>query len=69
MLPHMNCANMDCNELFIACPPCKSKWNGCCCESCTTAPRLLRPAKLEGGRRAALRLLATLAAQGRQLAC
>lgn len=24
-LPHINCANMDCNELFIACPACKTK--------------------------------------------
>ncbi len=48
-LPHVNCANMDCNELFIACAACKSKWSGCCCEACTQAPRLLRPAKLEGG--------------------
>lgn len=22
-LPHMNCANVDCNKLFIACPTCK----------------------------------------------
>jgi hypothetical protein len=24
-LPHVNCANIDCNELFIACPACKTK--------------------------------------------
>lgn len=23
VLPHMNCANIDCNKLFIACPACK----------------------------------------------
>ncbi|KAG2497051.1 hypothetical protein HYH03_005050 [Edaphochlamys debaryana] len=48
-LPHVNCANIDCNELFIACKACKSRLHGCCCEACTTAPRLLRPAKVEGG--------------------
>eukprot|EP00798_Chlamydomonas_sp_ICE-L_P006427 gene6427-3055_t len=48
-LPHMNCANMDCNELFIACAGCKSRFRGCCCEECMSAPRLLRPVKLDGG--------------------
>ena len=22
-LPHLNCANIDCNKLFLACPACK----------------------------------------------
>jgi predicted sulfurtransferase len=48
-LPHVNCANIDCNELFIACSSCKARLRGCCCEACTNAPRLLRPAKLDGG--------------------
>jgi predicted sulfurtransferase len=48
-LPHMNCANIDCNELFVACDSCKTKNSGCCCEECTRAPRLLRSAKTEGG--------------------
>ncbi|PNW83046.1 hypothetical protein CHLRE_06g304600v5 [Chlamydomonas reinhardtii] len=48
-LPHVNCANIDCNELFIACAPCKAKLQGCCCAECMTAPRLLRPAKVDGG--------------------
>lgn len=48
-LPHVNCANMDCNELFIACSNCKQQLQGCCCSECTTAPRLLRPIQLEGG--------------------
>lgn len=48
-LPHVNCANVDCNDLFIACDACKSRLSGCCCESCMAAPRLLRPVKLEGG--------------------
>jgi UPF0176 protein len=29
-----NCANMDCNELFIACPPCWQQHKGCCAEPC-----------------------------------
>lgn len=41
-LPHMNCANIDCNELFVACESCKTKNSGCCCVECTSAPRLLR---------------------------
>jgi len=48
-LPHVNCANIDCNELFIACASCKSRLAGCCCEACMQAPRLLRPAKTDGG--------------------
>lgn len=48
-LPHVNCANVDCNELFVACPDCAAKWQGCCCESCMAAPRLLRPVKIGGG--------------------
>lgn len=48
-LPHINCANMDCNELFLACAACKTKFHGCCCEGCQSAPRLLRPIKLSGG--------------------
>ncbi len=48
-LPHVNCANVDCNELFIACAACKARFSGCCCEACMAAPRLLRPAKVEGG--------------------
>ncbi len=37
---YYNCANMDCNELFLACPECAKKLKGCCCESCTEAPRI-----------------------------
>ncbi|KAF6265177.1 hypothetical protein COO60DRAFT_1119106 [Scenedesmus sp. NREL 46B-D3] len=48
-LPHVNCANIDCNELFIACSTCKTKFHGCCCEACQSAPRLLRPIKISGG--------------------
>lgn len=47
-LPHLNCANIDCNKLFIACEECKIKYKGCCCQQCIEAPRLLRPARLSG---------------------
>ncbi|QDZ23347.1 rhodanese domain-containing protein [Chloropicon primus] len=46
--PHLNCANVDCNKLFLACEECKPKYYGCCCEKCTQAPRLLRPIKKDG---------------------
>ena len=47
--PHLNCANVDCNKLFLACEKCKPKYKGCCSEACTCAPRMLRPIKKEGG--------------------
>ena len=31
---YYNCANMDCNELFIACPKCVSARKACCSENC-----------------------------------
>ena len=37
---YYNCANMDCNELFLSCPACAEKLQGCCCEGCQEAPRL-----------------------------
>ncbi len=37
---YYNCANMDCNELFLACPKCAEKLKGCCSEQCTQTPRL-----------------------------
>lgn len=37
---YYNCANMDCNELFLCCPDCAEKLLGCCCHSCQSAPRL-----------------------------
>ncbi|KAI8112942.1 hypothetical protein M9434_004261 [Picochlorum sp. BPE23] len=40
ILPHLNCANVDCNKLFLACQECQDKLQGCCCEQCTKAPRL-----------------------------
>jgi UPF0176 protein len=29
-----NCANMDCNELFLSCPECVEKMKGCCSDNC-----------------------------------
>jgi len=37
---YFNCANMDCNELFLCCPDCLKKFQGCCQESCKTSPRV-----------------------------
>lgn len=37
---YYNCANMDCNHLFLCCPECVTAFKGCCCEECQTAPRL-----------------------------
>jgi len=31
---YYNCANMDCNELFICCPRCLKQHQGCCCSEC-----------------------------------
>ncbi|PIS01800.1 MAG: hypothetical protein COT84_00290 [Chlamydiae bacterium CG10_big_fil_rev_8_21_14_0_10_35_9] len=31
---YYNCANMDCNELFLACPDCVKEHKGCCEEKC-----------------------------------
>ncbi|CAK8579805.1 unnamed protein product [Lathyrus sativus] len=42
-LRHRNCANLDCNLLFLCCRNCVEDLKGCCCLTCTTAPRL-RPA-------------------------
>ncbi|KAK4743926.1 hypothetical protein SAY87_010238 [Trapa incisa] len=39
-LRHRNCANLDCNLLFLCCQNCVTTFKGCCCSSCTTAPRL-----------------------------
>jgi UPF0176 protein len=36
----LNCANMDCNRLFLCCPSCVEAQKGCCCASCQQAPRL-----------------------------
>ncbi|KHN00120.1 UPF0176 protein pc0378-like protein, partial [Glycine soja] len=38
-LRHRNCANLDCNLLFLCCRQCVEDLRGCCCLTCTTAPR------------------------------
>ncbi len=42
---YYNCANMDCNELFLCCRDCLKQFQGCCQESCRTGIRV-RPYKL-----------------------
>jgi UPF0176 protein len=37
---YYNCANMDCNELFLSCPLCAENGKGCCSQNCTAAARL-----------------------------
>ncbi len=39
---YYNCANMDCNALFLCCPDCAEKTLGCCCKECESAPRRRR---------------------------
>jgi UPF0176 protein len=31
---YYNCANMDCNDLFVSCPECLKRMRGCCSEKC-----------------------------------
>lgn len=40
MEAYYNCANMDCNRLFLCCPDCLKEFQGCCCSECQTAPRV-----------------------------
>ena len=42
---YYNCANMECNTLFLACSSCYVHQKGCCTASCTEAPRVR---KVEG---------------------
>ncbi len=37
---YYNCANMDCNNLYLSCPECLHQLKGCCSEACCAAPRL-----------------------------
>ncbi|MDB6081008.1 MAG: hypothetical protein JWO53_280 [Chlamydiia bacterium] len=37
---YYNCANMDCNELFLSCSDCLENLLGCCQESCKSAERV-----------------------------
>lgn len=36
---YFNCANTDCNNLFICCDSCIVEQQGCCCSECLEAPR------------------------------
>lgn len=46
---YYNCANMDCNELFLSCPSCAEKFSGCCHEECQASERV-RPYEKGGSR-------------------
>jgi len=37
---YYNCANMDCNALYLSCRECLDKFQGCCHEECKEAPRV-----------------------------
>lgn len=37
---HVNCKNDDCHLLFIQCPVCTEKMNGCCTDTCKTIAAL-----------------------------
>eukprot|EP00897_Mesotaenium_endlicherianum_P008713 jgi/Mesen1/7870/ME000042S07313 len=37
---HRNCANIDCNKLYLACLECAQASKGTCCAECSVAPRL-----------------------------
>lgn len=37
---YYNCANMDCNTLYLCCPDCLAKFKGCCSSDCQNAPRV-----------------------------
>jgi len=47
--PFHNCANLDCNRLFLSCRACLERHQGCCKPECVDSPRLLRPLKPYGG--------------------
>jgi UPF0176 protein len=37
---YLNCANMDCNRLFICCEGAADRYKGCCSEACMNTPRV-----------------------------
>lgn len=37
---YYNCANMDCNELFLSCEACAETFQGCCSSTCKGAERV-----------------------------
>lgn len=56
---YYNCANVDCNELFLSCPTCAEQFKGCCCDACKQAERLRVYEKVERPR--PFRRLSTIA--------
>lgn len=44
---YFNCANVDCNELYLCCPECVHEYVGCCSQKCTGAERM-RPYQQQG---------------------
>ncbi|BFI31251.1 UPF0176 protein [Marchantia polymorpha subsp. ruderalis] len=37
---HRNCANLDCNQLYLTCDECLTQSKGCCSDECSSAPKL-----------------------------
>lgn len=37
---YYNCANLNCNTLFVCCSECLSKFSGCCCTECRSSDRV-----------------------------
>ena len=37
---YYNCANMDCNKLFLSCQKCLENYRGCCDTTCMESPRV-----------------------------
>lgn len=37
---YYNCANIDCNALYLCCPSCLAELKGCCSKECGEAPRI-----------------------------
>jgi UPF0176 protein len=37
---YYNCANVECNHLYLCCPSCLKELVGCCSHECTQAPRI-----------------------------
>lgn len=37
---YYNCANMDCNKLYLCCKSCLEAHQGCCSQACTTGSRI-----------------------------
>lgn len=44
---HTNCANSDCHLLFIQCPACATKFQGCCSEECAHVIQLPKDERIK----------------------